>query len=394
VHGTLVGLEARPLTTRHGDFVVHVFQNLATGHYALAVARGDLTAPAPLLARVHSSCVTSESYGGCDCDCAPQLGAALTQIAAAGRGVVFYLMQEGRGAGFVAKARDRMIVQASGNRLSTFEAYEQMGLARDCRRYDEVGMARRLLGITAPFELLTNNPEKTTALEADGIPIAGVRPLRHPASPFNVHYLKAKARSGHTLPAGAAADAVRLPEPVVRCEPQALAQAPSLVHMASYLLPVMLQDHEETSGPHWFRSHAYVDVTTGRPRVVLTYGPPRAGALPVRVQPETLLERFSMPGGGPHRRCWNATVRVLIREGTGCAVFVTRDDLAAGSTAARPGAELDQATLLLLTHHAGGRPVRPVVAAGDEQADEPALRAALARHGVETGNALLLGGGA
>src|SRR4029453_15909931 len=116
--------------------------------YALAVAMGDLTGAAPLLARIHSSCITSESYGGGDCDCVQQLDTALERIARAGRGVVFYLMQEGRGAGFLAKARDRMIVQASGNRLTTFEAYAQMGIEKDQRRYDEVGFACRLLGVT------------------------------------------------------------------------------------------------------------------------------------------------------------------------------------------------------------------------------------------------------
>src|SRR6185436_1559805 len=111
---------------------------------------GAVGAPAPLLARVHSSCVTSEAYGACDCDCAEQLAASLAEIAGAGRGVLFYLMQEGRGAGFAAKARDRMLVQTSRHRLTTFEAYARMGLDHDCRRYEEVGDLCRLLGVRAP----------------------------------------------------------------------------------------------------------------------------------------------------------------------------------------------------------------------------------------------------
>ncbi len=78
---------------------MHVFRNLHTRAYALAICRGDIRTSAPLLARVHSACVTSEAFGGCDCDCAEQLEQALARIAEAGRGVVFYLMQEGRGAG-------------------------------------------------------------------------------------------------------------------------------------------------------------------------------------------------------------------------------------------------------------------------------------------------------
>ena len=103
--GSLLALDERPLDTVHGRFQAHRFHNLTTGQPAVAVATGDLTGRSPLLARVHSSCITSEVYGACDCDCAEQLDAALAAIAAAGRGVLFYLTQEGRGAGFAAKAR-------------------------------------------------------------------------------------------------------------------------------------------------------------------------------------------------------------------------------------------------------------------------------------------------
>jgi 3,4-dihydroxy 2-butanone 4-phosphate synthase / GTP cyclohydrolase II len=393
VHGTLVALGARPLATTRGDFTVHVFQNLATRDYALAVACGSLTTDAPLLARVHSSCVTSESYGGCDCDCAQQLDAALAQIARAKRGILVYLMQEGRGAGFVAKARDRMIVQASEHRLSTFDAYEQMGLARDCRRYEDVGFVRRLLGLRAPFELLTNNPEKTAALEAAGIPIAAVRPLRHPASSFNVHYLRAKSRLGHTLAADGVASVAALPEPVSRREPRPLPQAPQLVHMASYLLPVLLRGERDDPGPHWFWAHVYLDVAVARPRVVLTYGRPAAEPLLVRVQPEALLERFALRDGGTHRRRWNATVRAFVRAGAGCAVWATLDPLSGADPGAASGGA-DETALLLLAQHAPAGRVRPLVAPGPEQGFEPELRARLARHGIESAPALVLDGDA
>ena len=391
IHGTLVSLGTRRLATTRGEFVAHVFQSLATRDYALAVACGDLASPAPLLARVHSSCVTSESWGGCDCDCAQQLDAALARIGRAGRGVVFYLMQEGRGAGFLAKARDRMIVQASGNRLSTFEAYAQMGLPPDCRRYDEVVLARELLGIAAPFELLTNNPAKTSALEAAGIPIAGIQPLRHAASPFNVHYLRAKLQLGHTLAADAGDAGAALPEPVPTVEPRALPGAPQVVHVASYLLPVVLRDGGPDSGPHWFWSHAYLDAAARRSRVVLAYGRAGGDVLAVRVQPEALTERFPLPGGGTHRRLWNATVRAFVTHGAGAAVFTVRDEL--GGDARPSDAGSNETALLLLAHHAGGRRVRPVVAAGDEAA-ESALRAGLARLGVAAGESIVLAGDA
>jgi len=199
ITGTVLHLGTRALATRHGEFTVHVCRDLMRRAHLLAIARGDLTSPEPLLARVHSSCVTSETYGGCDCDCSEQLEAALAAIAAAGRGVVFYLEQEGRGAGFVAKVRDRMLVQASGGRLGTFEAYAQMGLPADLRTYDAVAGVRAVLGVCAPLVLLTNNPEKLAALRALGIPLAGSAALARPSSPFNQHYLAAKAAAGHRL---------------------------------------------------------------------------------------------------------------------------------------------------------------------------------------------------
>jgi GTP cyclohydrolase II len=337
--------------------------------------------------------VTSESYGSLDCDCAQQLDTALTQLAAKGRGVVFYLMQEGRGAGIAVKARDRMIVQASGNRLTTFEAYAQMGLGKDRRRYDQVAFACRLLGVTAPLELLTNNPDKIAAVEALGLKIAGVTPVQNPVSPFNAHYLAAKSRSGHALAnAAGAAEAVTPPERVTYADPATLPHAPHLVHMASYLLPVAPRDDRggPGAGPHWFHLHAYLDVITARERVVLTYGPPERSAPLVRLQPDTLLERFSLRGGGTHRRRWDTTMRAFVEHGAGCAVFVPRDDLVAG-----PGAhddDADETTWLLLAHHVTGRRVRPVLGGAGDAADESTFRAALAHRGLACDAPLWLGG--
>src|SRR6516162_1784305 len=215
IDGALLGLDERPLDTVHGRFRAHRFHNLTTGQPAVAVATGDLAGRSPVLARVHSSCITSEVYGACDCDCAEQLDAALAAVAAAGRGVLFYLTQEGRGAGFAAKARDRMLVQASDHRLTTFEAYDRLGLGHDQRRYDEVGAACRLLGVTARLRVLTNNPEKLETLRAAGVAVAGHRALAVGASPFSRHYLAAKSRSGHLLSPGIGEPAA-LPERVRR----------------------------------------------------------------------------------------------------------------------------------------------------------------------------------
>jgi len=342
-----------PLDTTHGPFAAHVLQNVATGSFAFAVARGDVRDRAPLLARIHSSCVTSETFGGCDCDCVEQLDLALARIAEEERGVVFYLMQEGRGSGFTAKARDRMLVQASRDRLTTFEAYARMGLGHDQRRYDEIGHACALLGVTAPLVLLTNNPDKLAALSDLELEVAGSARLRHPASPYNQHYLAAKSRSGHALedPSGGP-DAAELPEPVTEFSPYALPGAPRFVHLATYLLPVRLRGEPAPGGPYWFRVHAYFDLTDGRERVVLAYGPHDAASPLVRVQRESLLERFPLATGAVHKPLWHESVRRMVGHGAGYAAFVP---VAGFDPELRERPANDDAAAVLLAHHLRGR---------------------------------------
>jgi 3,4-dihydroxy 2-butanone 4-phosphate synthase/GTP cyclohydrolase II len=385
-----------PLETVHGPFQAHVFQNVATGSHAFALARGDVRGEAPLLARIHSSCVTSETFGGCDCDCVDQLELALQRIADEDRGVVFYLMQEGRGAGFTAKARDRMIVQASRNRLNTFDAYERMGMVRDHRRYDEVGYLSALLDVSAPLVLLTNNPDKLAALAALDVGVAGSARLRKKASPYNMHYLAAKSRSGHALDdPGDGADAADLPEPVADFAPYALPDAPRFVHLATYLLPIAPRSEPAPGGPHWFRVHAYFDLSDGREHVVLAYGPRDATAPLVRVQHESWLERFPLRGGGIQKRRWQETVRRVVEHGAGYAAFVP---VAGFDGALNERAADDEAAAVLLAHHLRGRAAHPLYD-GDEAnpgrlaASDADVCPVLERRGVALLSPVLVGHG-
>ena len=394
IAGQMLSRGVVPLDTVYGAFAAHVLQNVATGRFAFAVARGDVRGEEPLLARIHSSCVTSETFGGCDCDCVDQLELALQRIADTGRGVVFYLMQEGRGAGFTAKARDRMIVQASRNRLTTFEAYERMGLVRDHRRYDEVSHAIALLGVTAPLTLLTNNPDKLAALRSLDVAVAGSARLRKAASPYNMHYLAAKSRSGHALDdPGDGALAADLPEPVVDFAPYALADEPRFIHLATYLLPVRPRTEPGPGGPHWFRAHAYFDLTGGREHVVLAYGPRDARAPLVRVQRESLLERFPLAGGGAEKRVWQESVRHIVQHGAGYATFVP---VAGFDAALRECLADPDASAALLAHHLRGRAARVLcvggdgTAAGDMEEGDRIACAALARRGVDLLSPVLL----
>jgi GTP cyclohydrolase II len=186
------------LATAYGDFTMWRFDDPDSDDAAFAVTCGDLGGPTPVLARVHSSCITAEVFAACDCDCAEQLRAAFARIAQAGRGIVFYLQQEGRGAGFAAKVRDRMLVQASGNLLTTFEAYDRLGLPHDQRTYEAVAAMTRGLDLEAPLHLLTGNPGKAEAVARGGTRVAGHEALAVTASVHGAHLLAAKRAAGQT----------------------------------------------------------------------------------------------------------------------------------------------------------------------------------------------------
>lgn len=290
---------SRVVATRHGEFALHLFRDLAAGHVAMVLARGDVGAPGPLLARVHSSCLTSECLMGCDCDCAEQLERALAEIDRAGRGLVVYLMQEGRGAGLSAKARDRMLVQASGNRITTFDAYAAMGLPADLRSYDVVASTLAMLGVVGPLRLMTNNPEKraavATALAGERLEIEASVALVGRGSPFNRDYLRAKRRSGHALGGGDRAPGVRPPERVEAFEPVALSADPRRLVTASYLLPIAL-----AGDVVWFRASVLVEEASGRESIVLATGAwtgPASMRLPAASDwlELSLLDRLPLP---------------------------------------------------------------------------------------------------
>lgn len=382
--GQLLDLGRRPIRTIHGPFELAGGINVATGATALALVRGDVGGDEPLLVRLHSSCVTSETFGGCDCDCVEQLDGALERIAKAGRGAVVYLMQEGRGAGFTAKARDRMLVQASRDRLTTFEAYASMDLDPDHRSYEEVRWLCRLLGARAPLRLLTNNPEKIAALRAaTGLDLAGAEPLSPAASPYNLHYIASKLRSGHRLTEPVADEAADLPEAVHAFEPYALEDAPRFVHVADYLLPVRPHvapdgSAERGDDPEWFRLHAHFDLATRTELALLRRGPSDAQETLVRLQFESLVDRFPLADGGREKRRWHAAVARIARHGAGLAAFVPSGGFDTGLVERLGDPE---AALALLCHALRGRAVR-LLAADDEAAIAAELSQALEQQGV------------
>jgi GTP cyclohydrolase II len=151
---------------------------------------------APPLVRIHSECLTGDALGSLKCDCGPQLEAALTAIAASGWGILLYLRQEGRSIGLVNKLR-AYALQDQG--FDTVDANHRLGFQDDERDF---GVAARMLAKVSrsAIRLLTNNPKKVAALEAEGVEVAEIVPLKVGGNVHNRAYLDAKRdRSGHQL---------------------------------------------------------------------------------------------------------------------------------------------------------------------------------------------------
>jgi GTP cyclohydrolase II len=185
------------LPTRHGEFSIHAFEDVDTGKEHVALSMGDLRNGQPALARLHSECLTGDGFGSLRCDCGPQLEAAMRQVAEAGHGVILYLRQEGRGIGLVNKIRAYALQDAGAD---TVEANEQLGFGADLREYAMCGDMLRHLGVTH-VRLMTNNPKKVAAVEANGVTVVERVPLISGLNPHNEGYMQTKTdKMGHLLP--------------------------------------------------------------------------------------------------------------------------------------------------------------------------------------------------
>lgn len=185
------------LPTPWATFRLHGFMEHTSGKEHLALTLGDLNDGAPVLARVHSECLTGDALFSQRCDCGAQLEGALQRIAAEGRGAVLYLRQEGRGIGLINKIRAYQIQDGGAD---TVEANQQLGFAADLRDYSLCESMLEHLDITS-LRLMTNNPRKVTALQKIGITVVERIPLILNRNPFNTRYLDTKAiKLGHLLP--------------------------------------------------------------------------------------------------------------------------------------------------------------------------------------------------
>ncbi len=182
------------LPTPWATFQLHAFVEHDTGKEHVVLTLGEVGDGAPVLARVHSECLTGDGLFSQRCDCGAQLETALMRIAAEGRGALIYLRQEGRGIGLVNKIRAYNLQDQGAD---TVEANEQLGFSADLRQYHSCKAVLDHFGITQ-LRLMTNNPSKVVALEQSGITVVERVALEVNRNRFNEGYLNTKAaKMGH-----------------------------------------------------------------------------------------------------------------------------------------------------------------------------------------------------
>jgi 3,4-dihydroxy 2-butanone 4-phosphate synthase/GTP cyclohydrolase II len=189
-------VEVVKMPTAYGDFDLYLYRSNVDGQHHLALVRGEVAGKKNVLVRVHSECLTGDVFGSRRCDCGPQLHQAMRQIAAAGRGVIVYMRQEGRGIGLPSKIKAYKLQERG---LDTVEANLKLGYGMDLREYGLGAQILVDLGLKT-ISLLTNNPRKVVGLEGYGLEIVEQLPIKIRANPHNEKYLKTKREKlGHLL---------------------------------------------------------------------------------------------------------------------------------------------------------------------------------------------------
>jgi GTP cyclohydrolase II len=184
------------LPTKYGEFRIRIFHESSTGLDHVALTLGDMSGPDPVLVRVHSECITGDSFASTRCDCGSQLEYTLEEIQRKGWGCLVYLRQEGRGIGLHAKIQAYNLQDKGAD---TLDANLMLGLPGDARDYSIASIIFDNLGIKH-VSLLTNNPDKVEKLENLGIEVFERVPLIVGVGSENIHYLKTKGiKMGHHI---------------------------------------------------------------------------------------------------------------------------------------------------------------------------------------------------
>ncbi|WP_111706263.1 GTP cyclohydrolase II [Lutibacter citreus] len=190
----LIKGERVKLPTKFGDFELIVFKDKESGLEHIAIIKGTSNLKGDWLTRVHSACATGDLFGSLRCDCGEQLARSLQLIEKNGKGILIYLMQEGRGIGLLNKIKAYKLQE---NGMDTVDANLKLGFKPDERNYDIAASILKTLNISE-INLLTNNPDKVLKLEENGIQIKKRVPLKITPNTHNIKYFETKvSKMGH-----------------------------------------------------------------------------------------------------------------------------------------------------------------------------------------------------
>lgn len=184
------------MPTKYGEFMAYGYVNRLNGEHHVALVKGDIGDGKDVLCRVHSECLTGDTFGSLRCDCGEQFASAMTQIEKEGRGILLYMRQEGRGIGLINKLKAYEL-QEQG--MDTLEANLALGFAGDEREYYIGAQILRDLGVKT-LRLLTNNPDKVYQLADFGLEISERVPIKIQPTVYDLFYLQTKQdKMGHIL---------------------------------------------------------------------------------------------------------------------------------------------------------------------------------------------------
>ena len=184
------------MPTKYGDFRLVAYKQSNSSEEHFALVKGEWEKDEPVLVRVHSSCITGDILGSMRCDCGDQLHNAMKMVEQEGKGVILYMMQEGRGIGFMNKLRAYKL-QEEG--MDTVDANLALGFKADQRDFGIGAQILRDLNVTK-MKLITNNPKKRAALKGYGLEIVENVPIQTVPNEFNQRYLDTKRdKMGHEL---------------------------------------------------------------------------------------------------------------------------------------------------------------------------------------------------
>ena len=373
IYGTTIYIGEINIDTIFGNFVVYTFQDLINKGYILALCYGNIKEK-ELYSRIHSSCVTSETLQSLDCDCVDQLNGALKKIYENNNGILFYLIQEGRGCGYVGKSRSCMHVQYHNDEISTFDAYSQLGMKKDYRSYSNIWDIYNLLNLNCEFILLTNNPDKINGLKELGIRIKKVESIEIPPNPFNHKYLISKQQTGHLI--YSAKEKIKnynQPYQAIKpFKPYHIEKCIRFIHVSSYYIPVkpfnniilvnndiyqknielfesnkidniknnkvliyLNEDQlknlpdELLFHPYWMKVNVYYDIASNLDYVVLEYGDCKNNIPIVRIHSESILNRFPLKNK-KYTEMYKISINMIIRNGCGIIVLFYNDGKGSG----------------------------------------------------------------